>query len=188
MTDQENNSWVYGYDANGNPTDVYDPLGNFTQAFYEHPNVPSLCTKIIEADGDIWQSEWNSKGDLTKVIDPIVESPTDKVITYNYTYYPSEPNGRYQLITRTDRNGHVTQLELDPDGNIERTVVDPYGLAITTEYEHDDVGRVTRKTRFREAAGPNTVVTTYTYDSMGRLIESVLDPNPLNLMTQYEYD
>ena len=188
IIDQEDNSWLYAYDSNGNPTEANDPLGNSIQMSYKHPNIPSLCTKMTEPDGDIWQFEWNSQGDLTKVIDPIVDSPNDKVVTYSYTYYPGEPNGRFQLITRTDRNGHVTQLELDPNSNIERTVIDPCGLELTAEYEHDEIGRVTKRTAYRQAGSPNSVVTEYTYDSMGRLIESVLDPNPLNLSTQYQYD
>jgi RHS repeat-associated protein len=188
IIDQENNHWLYTYDANGNLTDANDPLNNYTEMFYEHPTIPSLCTRIIEPDGDIWQFEWDLQANLTNITDPIAESPADKVITYSYIYYPGPPNGRFQFVTRTDRNDHTKQWEFDPNGNIIRTVADLGGLDLTTEYEHDAVGRMTRKTVFREAGGPNTVVTSYTYDSLGRLIESVLDPTLLNFTTQYEYD
>ena len=188
VTDQAGNHWQYEYDSNGNLTDVNDPLANHTERLFEHPTIASLCTKMIDPDGDIWRFEYDSGSNLTKITDPIIEFPNDAVTSFSYTYFPGFPYGRFQTVTRTDRNGHVTQLELDPSGNIVRTITDPCGLDLTTEYEYDPVGRITRKTRFREAGGPNTVVTTYTYDSMGRLIESILDSNLLNLTTQYEYD
>jgi len=185
-TDQENNSWQYEYDANGNLTDVNDPLDNHTEMFYGHSTIPSLLTKVIESDGDIWQFEWNPQGDLTKIIDPIVESPTDKVVDYSYMYDPVPPDGRYQFATRTDRNGNITQCEFDPQGNIVRTVADPCGLALTTEYEYDPVGRVTKRTIERDPS--SSVITRYSYDSLGQLIERSVDPDSLNLTRQYEYD
>jgi len=186
ITDQAGNCWQYEYDANGNLTDVNDPLANHTERLFEHPTIGSLCTKMIEADGDIWQFEWNSKGDLTKVIDPIVESPTDKVINYSYTYYPVPPYGRFQTVTRTDRNDSTKQWEFDPNGNIVRSVVDPCGLALTTEYEYDAVGRVTKRTVQRDMA--SSLITTYSYDPLGRVIERTVDPDSLGLATEYEYD
>ncbi|MHC4069800.1 MAG: RHS repeat domain-containing protein [Planctomycetota bacterium] len=188
IIDQENNHWLYTYDANGNLTDVNDPLNNHTKMFYEHPIIPSLCTGIIEPDSDMWEYEWDLQGNLLQITDPIVESPNDKVITYSYTYHPGPPYGRFDLVTATDRNGNSRECQFDPNGNIVQTVIDPCGLELTTDYEHDELGRVTKATVYRQAGSPNSVVTEYTYDSMGRLTKSVLDPNPLYIMTQYRYD
>jgi YD repeat-containing protein len=116
--------------------------------FYEHPTIPSLCTGIIEPDSDMWQFEWDLQANLTKITDPIVESPNDKVITYSYTYYPGPPYGRFDLVTATDRNANTRQCQFDPNGNIVQTVIDPCGLELTADYEHDKLGRLTKRTVF----------------------------------------
>jgi YD repeat-containing protein len=135
-TDEEGNSWFYEYDGHRNRTKIIDPLGNVTQMFYEHPNIPSLLTKRIEPDGDVWEYEYNSLGNLIKEIDPIVETPTDKVITYTYTYYAGPPYGQLQTKTRTYRNGNVTRWDYGTGGTLASEKVDPCGLGITTLYEY----------------------------------------------------
>jgi len=180
-TDEEGNRTQNEYDDNGNLTKVTDPLGNETQMSYEHSAIPSLMTKKVEPDGDIWEYLYDANGNLTKEIDPIVESPNDAVIIHTY-----DTNGH--RASTVDRNGHMIKWEYNSDGTLARRIVDPCGLNIVGEYGYDSAGRNTRQTIYRGPALTDPVVTDYDYDSMGRLIKKALDPCGLNLATVYEYD
>ena len=181
ITDEEGNQTQYEYDENGNITKTTDPLGNETQMSYEHSSIPSLMTKRVEPDGNIWEYEYDADGNLTKEIDPIVESPNDAVIVHTY-----DANGH--RISTTDRNGHLTKWEYNPNGTLARWIIDPCGLNIVREYQYNAAGRLTRKTTYRGTALTDPVTTKYDYDSMGRFTKEAVDPCGLNLITEYEYD
>ncbi|MCK4342130.1 MAG: hypothetical protein KAY37_10460 [Phycisphaerae bacterium] len=188
ITDEEGNFWYYEYDEHLNTTRITDPLGNETQMFYEHPTILSLLTKKIEPDDDVWEYEYDAFGNLTMEIDPIIETPDDRVNECEYEYYLDPPPGRLMRKTCTDRNGHVTQWEYNEDGTLWHETVDPGGLDIITEYEYDVAGRLTLRRAYRGPGPADPVETAYEYDAMGRLTQKSLDPPGLDLTTLYEYD
>ncbi|MFX0196221.1 MAG: DUF6531 domain-containing protein, partial [Candidatus Hodarchaeota archaeon] len=179
-TDEAGNTWRYERDQYGNATRIVDPLGNESQMFYEH-DIKNLMTKKIEPDGDVWLYQYDSQGNLTREIDPIVESPKDRVMTHTY-------NAQGLRTSTVDRNGHRTQWEYSSGGMLITQIADPSDLTITTAYTYDSAGRLKDEIMYR---GPNLtdpVITRYVHDTMGRLVSRTVDPDGLNLTTQYRYD
>jgi RHS repeat-associated protein len=186
-SDEDGNLWLFEFDDRGNRLRLEDPLGNVTLNGYGH-SVPGLLTSKTEPDGDVWQYEFDAFGNIIKEIDPIVESPTDAVISHAYTYFPASPPGRIQTDLETDRNGHTTLSQFNPDGTLLRDTIDPGGLDIVTEFDYDGAGRVIRQTEYRGPGLTDPVVAEFTYDAMGRLVQSVRDPGGLAITTTHEYD
>jgi RHS repeat-associated protein len=187
-TDEDGNNWFFQYNDRGNPTRAEDPLGNVSVMTYTHATVANLLTSQTEPDSDFWRFEYDAFGNIVTEIDPIVESPTDAVITHAYTYFPASPPGRMQTELDTDRNGNSTLLEFNPDGTLWRETIDPGGLDIVTEFDYDGAGRVVRQTVYRGPALTDPVVTEFAFDAMGRLVQSVRDPGGLAITTTHEYD
>lgn len=185
--DEEGYIWRYEYDEFGNRTKITDPLDNVTTMSYEH-DIPSLMTGKLEPDDDPWGYVYDGRGNLIEEIDPIIEQPHDRTITYTYKYYQDGRPGRLRAKTRTDRNGHTTLWEYAPDGTLQRETIDPDGLAIVTDYRHDGAGRMTRSTNYRKPGLDDPVVESLDYDAMGRLTEHIVDPGGLGLRTSFEYD
>ena len=75
----------------------------------------------------------------------------------------------------------VTQFVPDANGRVQKAIVDPLGLALTTEFTYDKAGN---KTSEKDPAGN---ITTYEYDSVGRLVK-VLYPGADQLTKTLVYD
>jgi len=117
---------------------------------------------------------YDSKGNLTKIEQPQVNSQTPQTL---FTY-----NSRGQVETITDPEGMIKGYTYDPStGDLLSTTVDQGGLSLTTQMAYDPVGNVTGKT------DPRGNTTSFQYDSMRRLKQTTA-PMPLNYETQYTYD
>lgn len=70
----------------------------------------------------------------------------------------------------TDPADFATVYEYDSDGDLRR-VTEPSGLV--TEYDHDELGRITEMT-VTDSEAQTTATTTYTYDEVGNLLTETL--------------
>ena len=106
-TDALNGITYYGYDLAGN------------------------LISLTDASGKITTNVYDGLGRLTTVIDPLIETPADKVVSYTWDEAGNP-------LTRTDRLGHVTRTTYDAlnrpslteylsDATTESIVYDIYG-------------------------------------------------------------
>lgn len=162
-----------------------------------------------QPNGGIWEYEYNDKGDVTLIKDPIEETPTDGVQAFQYDYFGDEeslpPNvptgtklpGRLKEVRQWDRRGYKTVHRYNGQGHL--TTKEVYldigaNECITTEYGFDTLGRRTSETIHR--GDSTTGVTVFVYDVLGRKTHSVEnyttasnpDPDIFNLTTEYGYD
>ena len=89
-------------------------------------------------------------------------------------------NRHGQTLTVTDGNGIVTSYQYDANGA--QTKVTKAGV-VQGETTYDRAGRVYET---KDANG--TVSARYTYDAASRVLQRIVDPGGLNLITAYEYD
>ncbi len=159
------------HDARGNPVSITDALGNVTAFTYDARGLLLTATDAL--------------GTQTPAI------PDDHQT--RFTYDPLTGN----LLTTTDPLNHLTQLEYDATGNVQRStdaalrstaftydamnrltaVTDPLGA--TTGYAYDAAGDLTQVTDAKGQA------TTFAYDALDLLSRTT---NPLTASKQFFYD
>ncbi|MFC9796917.1 RHS repeat-associated core domain-containing protein [Streptomyces sp. NPDC127584] len=135
------------YDGEGNCLTETDANGGITHYEYTHFDQPSSRTT---PDGARYDFRYDTELRLTEVRNAAG-------LTWNYAY---DAVGR--LVCETDFDGRALRYDYDPSGRA-HSRTNPLGQTVTTHL--DDVGRVTA----RDVEG---AVTTYTYDSSGRLAEA----------------
>jgi RHS repeat-associated protein len=100
--------------------------------------------------------------------------------------------GTYLLSAQTDRNGNVLTIDRDSAGNITR-LIEPAGRSLSFTYGGGRITRITdplgRSVHYGYASGrlqtvtdPANGVTTYTYDSSGRIL-TITDPRGILYLT-----
>ncbi|GAB2797148.1 putative T7SS-secreted protein [Streptomyces daliensis] len=179
----------YARDAFGRPVRVTDPLGAVTELSW---TVEGKLRHRTTPDGATERWEWDGEGNCTRHVDAaggattyeythfdavtartgpdgvrhefaydaelrLTEVRNPQGLTWSYTY---DPAGR--LVAERDFDDREQRYELDAAGALVRRTT-PLGEEIA--YERDALGRISRK----DAAG---AVTTYAYDSAGRLMEA----------------
>ena len=159
------------YDSRGNLTSETDATGARTAYSYDSRNLmASMTTARGNAKGAVaadfrWTYQYDSRGRLTKEIDP----------TGAATTYARDGYGAPTKIT--DPDGRVTSVSYDGDGNTLR-VVDP--LARVTSYSYDVNGRQVG------VKAPGLGQRNLTYDADGNLTKKT-SPSGLSV-TSYTYD
>jgi len=162
-------TWTYDPDT-GYPLTVTDAQQNRTSA----PRSMVLSyNKFTDADaakvawltqrttpqGDSWQFQYDSYGNVTRVTDP----------GNNVTRYEYEPSTPRRLLKKIDARQYVTTYSKIVNGQVEpdyhasgypQTITDALGNAATFEY--DVRGNVTK------VSDPNLKAITQTYDGFGR--------------------
>ncbi|MBL7645031.1 MAG: tetratricopeptide repeat protein [Candidatus Hydrogenedentes bacterium] len=139
-----------------------------------------------------WTNTYDADRNLTEVTAP------GSVDYAEYTY-----NAVGQALTASNGTGPVTEYEYDPSGLWVESTIDGAGIETVNEYdanhnlektthpsldaagiqhEYDAYGQVTKD------ISPTGVETVYTYDTLGRLEETVQDPSGLAITTSYVYD
>ena len=185
--DPEGKTTVYGYDNNGNNTQIR-----------ELDSTPSnlSATNLLTLPGKSTTKTFNTSGQVTSVTDP-----TGVTTTYAYndkgllisetlngtdvTSYTYDYAGRVSKIVAPQQNtGSAndpgTMYTYYPHGKV-ASMTDPEGN--TTSYTYDVYGNLTQETR------PDGVKTIYTYDRINRLIGKYIEENGVRrALETYRYD
>lgn len=181
----------YTFDARGNLTEVREGVGTALERSrrFEYEPIFSLVTQIVDAGGFATTIDYDAKGNIVKITDPL-----NGVRSFTY-------NSRGQPLAMTDEAGRTTSLAYDAKGNLQ-TVTDPLG--VVTEIERNAAGEITgliqakgtalqrkttsvydgmnRRISLTDAAG---AVESYIYDAEGNLLEY---RTPTGERTSYGYD
>ncbi|MFG2102520.1 DNRLRE domain-containing protein [Micromonospora echinaurantiaca] len=188
VTNAKNQSVAVQWDGDHNVTRLTDAKGGYQTWDYDPKTGYPLTVRTAEAnkngwpgtrlsyrtslngyvadlieksspEGRTWRFDYDVKGNLRTVTDPVGTTTADPVdYTTSYDY-----DSAGQLTRVTDANGHTTDHDLfDPNG-YPRTITDHLGNVTTFGY--DARGRVTQVT---DALGTKT---TQTYDVFGRPLE-----------------
>jgi RHS repeat-associated protein len=167
ITDANNHTTSYQYDALGNLIRQTDALGHVTQYTYEP--VFNQMTGMTDANGRV----------TSYVIDPVNGNrlkETDPLGGMRQWTYDSNGN----VLTETDKNGNLSKYEYDASGNRLKTT-DAVGQPVErqTAYTYDAVGNTLTRT------DDNAHTTSYQYDGLNRLIK---ETDPAGQMTRTVYD
>jgi YD repeat-containing protein len=135
----------------------------------------SFVTRTVTAHGQAFTCGYDARGNLTDKSGPVPGSG----VSFGY-------NGRGQITSVTVQDGpdssfHST-VTYGPNGFPSSVTSDPGGLAITTAFDHDDLGRVTSIT------DPLTHVWSYGYDQRGTLVSVTTPGVPSPVVTAATLD
>lgn len=169
------NVTTYVYDAQGNQTEVIEPLGRKTTTTYTN----GLPTAVTSPGGAVDTTEYNSSGDIVRTTDGL-----GKVTTYTY-----DAVGR--ALTETEK-GLTTSFTYDATGRVltqtepgvtNRVTGNVHTAVTTSEYNAD--GFVTKQTINDSTGGdaPRTVTTAY--NAFGQVAS---ETDATGHVTGYEYD
>jgi RHS repeat-associated protein len=171
------------YDGDGNLIYVTDPNGHWTQYTFD---LAEEATKVTAFDGTSEQTVYDSGGNVLKQIDGrsqatvyaydqqnrkiSVTDALNRMTAYSY-------DGGGNLRSTTDSAGHQTTYTYDAGNELTRI---SYQLAQPSDvqFAYDADGR-------RVAMTDGTGTSTYQYDSLGRLTQSV---NGVGATVGYGYD
>ncbi len=151
---------TYNYDDAGRLASVVAPAGTTTYAY----DAASQLVTITDPDGKATTSEYNTRGHLTKVTDPLTRAT-------NLTY---DDAGRRQ--TATDPLSRLTTLEYDALHRVTK-VTDPGNLVAQQGFDLN--GNRTTLTN------PANAATAFAYDSANRLTS---ETTPMGRATTYAYN
>jgi YD repeat-containing protein len=178
VTDGRGNTTSYQYDHDGNLVQVDAPGVGATTKLYDQTD---LLVESVDANGTKTGYAYDAANRLlTRTVDP-GDGLLNLVTSYAY-------DAKGNAVTTTDANGVVTQTSFDLEGQVTSVTVDPGAghLNLTTTYVYDARGKELAVTQ--GAGGADEVVTLYSYDTLGRLIEARVDPTGVDATTAYSYD
>jgi YD repeat-containing protein len=184
VIDGNGNTTSYTYDTNGDLIKTTDAIGQQSGASFDAAGRLATST---DANGVVTSYAYDAANRvLTKTLDP-----TGLALITKYGY-----DAESRTISTTNTSNIVTTTAYDRDGRVTQVAVDPTGLNLVTTYAYDNAGDVLTVTQGAGSSNPR--VTQYTYDTLGRRTQQVVDPgtgnNPatgqpyLNLTTKYRYD
>ncbi|MGZ8222758.1 MAG: InlB B-repeat-containing protein [Methylobacter sp.] len=161
---------TYQYDANGNLTQITDPLGRIRQVQYDALNQPIRQLEphpsIIGSTLGQIDTSYDSLGQITGITDP-----RNLTTTYNV-------DSLGNLSQQTSPDTGVTEASHDPAGNL-KTRTDARGK--TTSYTYDSLNRISQI-----AYDDQTV--TYTWDNCANGINRLCSLSNNNSNIAYSYD
>ena len=184
----QDTTYSYQYDANGNLTQITDPLGYLTKYSYD-----ALDRRIKETNPNngVIQYGYDGLSQLTSVTDP-----RNLVTTYtvdglgNQTALTSPDTGKttktYDAVgnvqTSTDAKGQTTTYQYDALNRI-TSISYADGKVITYQYDQgpNGIGRLTQMT------DPSGSIQ-YSYDQKGRVTREVRTISGQSYTTAYRYD
>ncbi|MDP9992345.1 YD repeat-containing protein [Variovorax boronicumulans] len=165
-------------------------------------------TRTVDANGNVRTQSYDRLGRAVVAVDPLnaqrsssydafgrVLTQTDALgntTTYSYnkalrSVSVTTPENITVTTVRTrqgqtqqvvDGNGNTTSFSYDKNGNLLSTTTP----LTTTSSAYD------RSNRLIQTTDANGNVVAYTYDAANRLLKRIVDPNGLNLVTEYAYD
>ncbi len=209
-------STTYSYDTDGNRNGVTDANANTSQMVYD---TRGNLTEVTNGENETSYFEYNTSDDLIWSADGRSTSRTDTTYRTTFTYdaagnklTETTPLGDTTRWVYTDGTEAAVDTGTVPAGLLERhieargqapgadpddyaadygyyqngdlaTVTTPSGLVTT--YTYDEVGRVATET-VTDTIASTTAVTTYTYDQAGNTL-TVTRPLVTNLVTSTDH-
>lgn len=185
----------FSYDAFGRVLTQSDAAGGVTQYHYDDVNRTVTVTtpenivtssthnalgetvSVTDGNGETTQFEYDKNGQLTRSTDGEGNITT------------SEYDNAGRLIVSTDANNTRVEFRYDAVNRVIERIVDPSGLALSSQTEYDAQGRVIKTT------DPDGIVTESHYDLNGQVVAIIVDPHDpasgrehVALGTYYQYD
>lgn len=167
---------AYGYDAGRRLTDIIDNAGNAI-AYTLNSAGQRVKEDIEDSSGTLRRTlgrSYNTLGELQAVLQVNPDPNNSNPVVTSFTY----DNAGYPNLT-TDPLTRSTDQDHDPLGRLSRTLQDVGGVAAETVVKHDALDRVT------EVTDPNGLITSYTYNGLGDLLQL---QSPDTGTTTYTYD
>jgi RHS repeat-associated protein len=181
------NTTTYSYDGSNNVSGAQLPTGAAASAAYATgtscsapPTGTSFQVKCsTDPAGNKKSYEYDAAGNLTKQKDATTASGA---IEFQKTYNSASSNvcGGFagQVCTTKDGKGNVTSYLYDGEGDLIK-VTPPVPLGVTT-YTHDSLGRV------MSVKNGNSHTTKFTYDVRDRLLTTIYNNNQRITTTYYD--
>ncbi|MBX3604597.1 MAG: hypothetical protein KF788_04970 [Piscinibacter sp.] len=173
------------YDAFGRVTRSFDGAGKQTRTEYDDSGRTVVVTDPLNRER---RTEYDAFGRVFRDVDGLGNATTYEyddaarrmtMSTPQGVSVSTEYNRHGQVLGLTDGRGNTTRYEYDKNGALTK-VTDPLqGLSQTV---YDKSGRV-----FQTIDARGTVVE-FAYDSVNRVFQRRVDPEGLNLVTQYEFN
>ncbi|WP_160153355.1 putative Ig domain-containing protein [Microbulbifer sp. ALW1] len=171
-TDARGNTSYYDYQDQGRTVVVTDPLTNETTSTYDAFGRVLTTTNALDQVTTYAYSFDAESGEQTTVV-TMPGNITTSTATDSFG----------QTIRVTDAEGHETRFTYDLNGNLktsEQTIEGQDVTAATNEYNAANQLVATVDAEGRKVS--------YSYDANSRVLTQVIDPEGLNLGTQYSYD
>lgn len=190
----QNTTSSYQYDANGNLTQVTDPLGRVTNQSYDALNRLKQQLQPAPAAGSARPAIHYGYDGLDQLV--TVTDPRNLTTTYtvnglgNQTALSSPDTGTSgstydaagNLVSRTDAKGQTTGYSYDALNRVTR-ITHADGDAIDYVYDQGPNG-IGRLTRITDSSG----ITQYAYDQKGRVVSETRLLDSVPYVTAYRYD
>jgi RHS repeat-associated protein len=186
--DAYNNTTVYAYDANGNLSGVTDPLGHTRTQTYDPLN---RLTQTVDALNGVTEHGYDALDWLTAITDPRGLSTRYTVDALGDSAQQVSPDtgtttrtydSAGNLATSTDARGIVSTYSYDALNRVTAVTFDR-GTGITFQYD-TDANAVGRLVKLTDEAG----VTSWTYNSQGRVASKIQTAGGTSLTLNYGYD
>jgi RHS repeat-associated protein/uncharacterized repeat protein (TIGR02543 family) len=185
---------TYQYDANGNLTQITDPLGRIRQVQYDALNQPVRQlephpTIIGSTLGQI-DTTYDSLGQITSINDPRnLTTRYSKDSLGNVSQQSSPDTGvtladhdaAGNLITRTDARGKVAQYRYDSLNRISQIVDDDETITYTWDSCANGIGRLCSVSNAASSLS-------YRYDSRGRITTKTQTSGGAPLAVSHSYN
>jgi YD repeat-containing protein len=173
------------YDAFGRVTQSIDGRGKFTTTAYQNNGRTVVVTDPLNRTT---RTEYDTLGRVLRVTNALNQRTTYAYNDVTRTVTVTTPQGlrvttartrHGEIASVTDGQGHIIRYAYNKDGQL-TTKTDALGRLTATTYDQSG-----RKLQFADARG---VLTQFKYDQRNQIVEQRLDPNGLNLRTQFAFD
>jgi len=184
----QNKVTTYGYDNNGNPTSITDPLSHQTVKTYD---ALDRLSQVTDPASGVTHYAYNALDQLTGVTDPrnlataytpdalgntaSVQSPDSGITGATY-------DAAGNVLTRTDAKNQITRYQYDA---LNRLTLITYADGSTVSFSYDQgANGIGRRTGMVDSSGS----TSWSYDTHGRVVGKVQTIGTVSLTTLYSYD
>ena len=168
-TDALGHTTRFGYDPNGNRTETTDPAGLTAFTYYD-----GLNRVIAEENalGQVSTVEYDAGGNIIATVTPLGHRST-------FAY-----NENNELTHSSDPLGNTIEQVYDARGRVVETI-DARGNSSFTSYTAFNEIKTVRTPVTLADGSSQTVQTTYSYDRLGTLYQTI---DPKSRVTEYERD
>jgi RHS repeat-associated protein/uncharacterized repeat protein (TIGR02543 family) len=185
---------TYQYDANGNLTQITDPLGRIRQVQYDALNQPvrqlELHPTIIGSTGGQIDTTYDSLGQVISITDPRnLTTSYSKDSLGNLSQQTSPDTGTTltdhdaagNLITRTDARGKTATYSYDSLNRVSQIADDDDTVRYTWDSCTNGIGRLC-------SVSTNASTVSYRYDAHGRITQKTQTAGAIALAVSHSYN